>query len=117
MAEFLLYFTAVDGFSGWILGFLETLYTLHRQSLDISTVRECLDYPEVFQFEEGITLKRETGKEYIISLEHVSFCYPGADKEVLQDINLILRPGEKLAVVGLNGAGKNYFDKTDMWLS
>ena len=106
VAEFLLYFTAVDGFSGWILGFLETLYTLHRQSLDISTVRECLDYPEVFQFEEGIPLKRETGKKYIISLEHVSFCYPGADKEVLQDINLILRPGEKLAVVGLNGAGK-----------
>ena len=88
------------------MGFLETLYTLHRQSLDISTVRECLDYPEVFQFEEGIPLKRETGKKYIISLEHVSFCYPGADKEVLQDINLILRPGEKLAVVGLNGAGK-----------
>ena len=41
---FLLYFTAVDSFSGWITGILEGLGTLHRQSLDISTVRECLDY-------------------------------------------------------------------------
>lgn len=104
--EFLLYFTAVEGFSSWIMGILDQLRILHRQSLDISVIRECLDYPEIFRFEEGIPLKLETAKDYVISLEHVFFRYPGASQDTLQDINLTLHPGEKLAVVGLNGAGK-----------
>ena len=45
---FLLLFTAVDGFSSWVLGILDGFRTLHKQSLDISTIRECLDYPEIF---------------------------------------------------------------------
>ena len=46
-----------------------------------------------------------------IVLEHVSFTYPGAEKEVLKDIDLRVRPGEKVAIVGVNGAGKT----TLMW--
>lgn len=106
ISEFLLLFTAVDGFSGWVFGILENLRVLQRQSQDISIVRECLDYPEIFQFEEGIPLKWTPEETYIISLENVSFSYPDAPKETLHDINLTLRPGEKLAIVGLNGAGK-----------
>ena len=69
-------------------------------------IRECLDYPEIFQFDGGIPLSLEAGKDYVISLEQVSFRYPGASQDTLRDINLTLQPGEKLAVVGLNGAGK-----------
>jgi len=36
----------------------------------------------------------------------VSFKYPDSDKYVLQDLNFMLRAGEKLAFVGENGAGK-----------
>ncbi len=42
-----------------------------------------------------------------IEFRHVSFCYPGSDVFVLRDINLQIRPGERIALVGLNGAGKN----------
>ncbi len=41
-----------------------------------------------------------------IALEHVSFSYPGAEKEVLSDISLQVGAGEKVAIVGVNGAGK-----------
>ena len=41
-----------------------------------------------------------------IHFENVSFKYPGSDKMVLQNINLIIPPGESIALVGLNGAGK-----------
>lgn len=41
-----------------------------------------------------------------ICFEHVSFCYPGTQKKVLDDINITVRPGETLVLVGLNGAGK-----------
>jgi ATP-binding cassette, subfamily B, bacterial len=39
-------------------------------------------------------------------LEHVSFRFPDADTDVLHDLNLHLRPGETLAVVGATGSGK-----------
>jgi len=53
IAEFLLYFTAIEGFSEWVTGLLDNLNELHRHSLEISTVREFLEYPEPFKFEEG----------------------------------------------------------------
>lgn len=105
-AEFLLFFNAVGGFTTWVSGILGGFNTLHRQSLDISTVREFLEYKEPFKFERGESVKAEADRMYEIRLENVSFRYPGADKDTLTNINLTLNPGEKLAVVGLNGAGK-----------
>lgn len=106
VSQFLLYFSAVSGFAGWVSGILGTLNGLYKQSLDISTVRECLEYPEPFAFAEGEKLEAQAGKDYEIELKNVSFRYPGAEKDTLQNINLTLHSGEKLAVVGLNGAGK-----------
>lgn len=41
-----------------------------------------------------------------IRFEHVSFAYPGTERVVLDDVNLHLRAGLVIAVVGENGAGK-----------
>jgi ATP-binding cassette, subfamily B, bacterial len=41
-----------------------------------------------------------------IRLEHVSFAYPGTERTVLDDVNLDLRAGAVVAIVGENGAGK-----------
>lgn len=106
VAEFLLYFSAVSGFATWITGILENLNTLHKQSLELSLVREFLEFKEVFEFENGISIQKEANKTYELRLENVSFRYPNAEKETLKNINLTLHPEEKLAVVGLNGAGK-----------
>ena len=38
--------------------------------------------------------------------EHVSYRYYGAEEETLKDVSFRLAPGEKLALVGINGAGK-----------
>jgi len=106
VSDFLLFFSAVGGFTAWVTGILGGFNTLHKQSLDISTVRECLEYPEPFKFEDGEHIEAEADRLYEIRLENVSYRYPGADKNTLTNINLTLHPGEKLAVVGLNGAGK-----------
>lgn len=106
VSEFLLFFGAVGGFTAWVSGILGDFHTLHKQSLDISSVRECLEFPEPFKFEDGEPIKTEENRLYEIRLENVSYRYPGADKDTLTNINLTLHPGEKLAVVGLNGAGK-----------
>lgn len=106
VSDFLLFFSALGGFTAWVTGILGGFNTLHKQSLDISTVRECLEYPEPFKFEDGEHIEAEADRLYEIRLENVSYRYPGADKDTLTNINLTLHPGEKLAVVGLNGAGK-----------
>ena len=41
-----------------------------------------------------------------IRLEGVSFAYPGTDRLVLEDVDLVLAPGSVVAIVGANGAGK-----------
>ena len=106
VSEFLLFFGAVGGFTAWVSGILGGFNTLHKQSLDISSVRECLEFPEPFKFEDGEPIKTEENRLYEIRLENVSYRYPGADKDTLTNVDLTLHPGEKLAVVGLNGAGK-----------
>ena len=42
-----------------------------------------------------------------IRLEHVSFAYPGTERLVLDDVNLDLKQGSVVAIVGENGAGKS----------
>ncbi|HEY6391337.1 MAG TPA: ABC transporter ATP-binding protein [Bryobacteraceae bacterium] len=42
-----------------------------------------------------------------IRFEHVNFTYPGTKRRVLDDINLELKPGSVIALVGENGAGKS----------
>jgi ATP-binding cassette subfamily B protein len=42
-----------------------------------------------------------------IRLEHVSFAYPGTTRRVLEDVNLDLKAGSVVAIVGENGAGKS----------
>ena len=41
-----------------------------------------------------------------IRFENVSFAYPGATEPALHEVNLHIRPGESLAIVGENGSGK-----------
>ena len=41
-----------------------------------------------------------------VLLSPFSFTYPGNDKPTLEDINLTIKPHEKIALVGYNGAGK-----------
>lgn len=104
VSEFLLYFTAVTTLTQWVMGILREMSTLQKESLDISRVREFLDFPEPFQFENGKDIP--AAESYELKLENVSFRYPCAEVDTIHGLNLTVSPGEKLAIVGLNGAGK-----------
>lgn len=103
-SEFLLYFTAVSGFTSWVTGILSNFSQLHRESIALSHIQEYLNIDEPFTFAGGI--EPPSADRYALTLENVSFRYPGTEKDILQHVNLTIRPGEKLAIVGLNGAGK-----------
>lgn len=51
-----------------------------------------------------------------IEAKDLAFTYPGADKPTLRNINLIIEPGETLAIVGFNGGGKTTLVKALMGL-
>ena len=103
-STFLFYFTAVSGAAAWVTGILTQCSQLHKESIDLSKTQEYLNIPEPFQFAGGAQPPAADG--YELRLENVSFRYPGTEKDILRQINLTIHPGEKLAVVGLNGAGK-----------
>ena len=46
-----------------------------------------------------------------IELKNVSFSYPNKDKKAIEDINLSIRKGETIALIGENGSGKTTLSK------
>ncbi|MBQ7777225.1 MAG: ABC transporter ATP-binding protein [Lachnospiraceae bacterium] len=75
--------------------------------MDLPETEECVAEVECSDASEtagsqtmGIAIKE-------IRFEQVSFQYPESDSWVLQDLNLTIQAGEKLAIVGQNGCGKS----------
>lgn len=104
VSSFILYFVAISTLTNWVMGVLKEMSTLHKECLDISSLREFLDYPEPFKFDDGKDIP--LASNYEIKLENVSFHYPESDKDIIHNLDLTIHPREKLAIVGLNGAGK-----------
>ncbi len=75
---------------------------LQAAAVAIDRLFEVLNYPEEADAEKGIQLPNIQGH---ITFEHVHFSYV-PDIEVLHDINLIVRAGSTIALVGRSGAGK-----------
>lgn len=66
-----------------------------------------LDYPDALS--KGDKPVKESDHEIVF--ENVSFKYPRSENYVLKDINITIKSGEHLSIVGLNGAGKTTFIK------
>lgn len=58
---------------------------------------------------EGILSGQDN--DYEIEFCNVSFQYPASDSYALKNVNLKIKVGERLAVVGMNGSGKTTFIK------
>jgi len=71
------------------------------------------EYVLFMNYPEAIEKNHDSVNEglHTIEFRHVSFSYPKTDKLILGDINIVIKPGEKLSIVGLNGAGKTTFIK------
>ncbi len=105
VADFVLYFNVVAGFSAWLGSLLGQITDLQRLNQALNRFRTYIEYPESYLREGGKPVgERKAPKE--IELQHVSFRYEANGAEVIRDLCLKVAPGEHLAVVGLNGAGK-----------
>lgn len=62
-------------------------------------------------YQGSLAVEKRSDKKYDIEFRNVSFQYAGAEEYALKHINLSLKVGERLAVVGMNGSGKTTFIK------
>ena len=82
---------------------LSAVSGLYEDNLYLSNLYEYLEQPTL-----GSSGEHKVGPAPGdgIRFEHVDFVYPGATSPALSDIDLHVRPGESLALVGQNGSGK-----------
>lgn len=118
VSDFLLYVGLAESLHEHI-GYMSWIYSAVRtNTFMINDYREFITWKEdseSFQDDEG-SIKDLSFDSYEFKFEDVSFKYPGHDNYVLKDINLTIKDGKKLAVVGINGAGKTTFIKLIMKL-
>jgi ATP-binding cassette subfamily B protein len=82
---------------------LSAVSGMYEDNLYLSTLYEYLETP--VDPSRGHLMQGPQPQDGI-RFERVSFTYPGSKEAVLLDINLHIRPGESLALVGENGSGK-----------
>ena len=110
-AGFVLYIGVVRGFAGWCGSIVQAIRQLHEKASYVEEQRHFFDKLQRGREKEKEGLVLAAGHVPEISFEHVTFRYDGSQTPVLKDLNLTLKPGENLALVGLNGAGKTTFIK------
>ena len=106
VADFVLYFGVITGFSAWLSGLFGQVTALSRISSTVNSVRTFLEYPDTYVREGGRELPEASAGPKELSLYNVSYRYEGAESDTLRGVSLTVAPKEHLAIVGLNGAGK-----------
>ncbi len=102
ISKFVFYLGLVAGFSNWVGMISKRVVSVKQESDNISELRNYLLLEE--EAPSGVKLA-ETDRIEVV-FDHVSYRYHGAEEETLHDVSFRLASGEKLALVGLNGAGK-----------
>lgn len=106
VADFVLYFGVITGFSAWLSGMFGEVTAFLRISSTVNYVRTFLDYPDAYVREGGRDLPAVSSGPQELSFCNVSYRYEGAARDTISGLNLTIAPKEHLAIVGLNGAGK-----------
>lgn len=90
------------GMSQWIMwevsALFENIGTVQDGMATVSVPQQVLDKPE------ATPMQVPKGE---ITFDHVHFTYQGTQQSVLNDFNLVIKPGEKVGLVGRSGAGKS----------
>ncbi len=113
ISDFTLYIGCIRSFAGTFYNVMNVYAKMRqckREVNDYRSLNEYIDEQESLGMDMEIADK-DDNMEYEIRFENVSFTYPGADTFALRNMNLTITPKQRLAVVGLNGAGKTTFVK------
>ena len=99
---------ATDSFTWVMRQGIDACIEMSKQSLYVDNFREFLAYRPKIEKQSGEKPPTEIGE---LTLKNVSFKYHGEKRYSLKNINITLKPYEKIAIVGYNGAGKSTLAK------
>ena len=105
IGDMLMYFGAIQQGQSSLNSFLSSLVGLYENNLFLTALYQFLDLkPKVEETSNPISFPMPIKSG--ICFEHVGFSYPNTSTMILKDINLEIRPGQIVALVGENGSGK-----------
>lgn len=108
IGDFSLYLGALNTFVNSCNGAIGSVIDMRRRIQYFDAYQDFMSIKS--DFRTGRRLLKDVVKDdFVITFENVSFAYPGQEHYVLKNVNIQLRSGEKLAVIGDNGAGKTTF--------
>lgn len=125
IATFTLYIGLLEGFTNWIYTLSQRFNDLRRASHEFNDLHEFLNLPErnnavvepkhtkvepnnaVVEKNNAVVEPVETTSlPPAITFRDVSFVYPDVEKSTINNLSFEIKAGEKIALVGNNGAGK-----------
>ena len=105
VGDFTMYTGAFSQAQQLLPAILENIARIYESNLYVSQYFDFLSLkPEVINIPRPQSFPHPIKQG--LSIQNVSFTYPGAAKPTLRNLNLEVKPGESIALVGLNGAGK-----------
>ncbi|MBN2627395.1 MAG: ABC transporter ATP-binding protein [Spirochaetales bacterium] len=105
VGAFVMFYQAFQRGQGFLRSFLGGVTGLYGHNLFLRNLYQFLDYETTITGSDDSLVSAGPVRGEI-SFENVSFTYPKKEKAVLSGLNLNLKPGEVVALVGENGCGK-----------
>ena len=118
LAEYILYVGAIRSFSMWSFQFGTLMQNFYRMNGDLSRIRSFIDGEETIQSNTQTQVNKQSNRSIVnttgmkfdhvskIEFSHVFYRYPKSDRWIVKDLSFVIEDGEKIALVGMNGAGK-----------
>lgn len=110
VGDFSLYLGSITNFTSSFTGFVGKIVEIKYLSQNIENYQKYLDISTPASVKKGNVEIPITGK-FDIEFKDVWFKYPNTENYVLKNVNIKIEYGQKLAIVGFNGAGKTTFIK------
>lgn len=101
---FTFYFQTIQQINDIFSGFVNSFISISQQNLYISNFKKIMELKN--QISSGSFIPQQVAPP-VIEFKNVSFRYPGTKHPILKNFNLTITPGEEMAIVGANGAGKS----------
>lgn len=106
VAEFTFMMGIVIGFAVWLNQLSGTYGHLKEACIRIDSFRDYMNMDDRINMGEGEDVEPLLNNKLSIEFRNVSFTYPKAEQPTITNLNLVIEAGEKIALVGVNGAGK-----------
>lgn len=103
--DFIYYVNAIGGFYSWVNDIFAYISSVHVLSIKTEYFKKYMNIEDICRYNDGIPIPNTTGN-FKIEFKNVCYRYAGADKDAVHNISFIVNRGDKIALVGLNGAGK-----------